>query len=257
MNVLQILTTPTYQRSTQNEIEAVAADERRMLFRGILLEDLNDPDSDEHRQYRSLLHRCEELGLVVTLRPHSTRSGVGYVDVFITKPQNVTLVDQLISLHRAFESRPWTEGAEVLQSTLLGYDQNSIDEWITYRRLKHVCWGLQTIYLRMNDEQRDCVITRGSHYLPVESLNHTMYAFHIISDLTVRSDALEIWKGFHIARFAARFQIVEALFGKPPFLDKPVIVSHIDRTSERAINRLIESSIQFFDGSRFIESRNL
>ncbi len=147
-----------------DEIDQVAMSKKPVSLHGFPIESIIDCDDDSHEGYCHIVSRVldKQLWMVHVPSVHmiNDRAEV-YVDVFVTTREHVWRAAALSALEAAFRGQGWSDGAEILRSTLLGYDSASTARWMAYQRHTRAGWGVATIYFLLNAAQRELLKAVG------------------------------------------------------------------------------------------------
>lgn len=115
---------------------------------GAMLEngDLND---EQYAYYVEFVFEATKAGLLVVHDPETfVINGSPYLSLrlLVVRRDQSWRIPAFLSLMRAFQGQSWTDGAEQLRSSLLGYTDEQIKEWIDFKNHHHSGWGFATIY---------------------------------------------------------------------------------------------------------------
>ncbi|MCW5808713.1 MAG: hypothetical protein KIT31_40560, partial [Deltaproteobacteria bacterium] len=104
---------------------------------------LDDPD------YRRMLRLAWERGLQVVHQPDRGRGGVPIVAVYALLPENAWRIPAHRALWQTFPDAEgaWSDGAEAVESALLGYTPAQAAAWLADLRHRRLGWRGATVYL--------------------------------------------------------------------------------------------------------------
>lgn len=240
----------SYQ-SLRAELQAVQSHEKAMsvfFFQQPATEDEN---------YVEILETALALGLLVvqhTERPNPERTDLDELFVFVLDADQMWRIPAYIATRKVLRHYDWSDGAEYLESYLLGYSSDKISSWMGNIRNTRVGWTGRTIYFLMSNEQREHMFTLGMRCLDPRSNIENMMAFFSRSRPALKSNVLElIPDGMTIARASIKRSFFDKMFGQSSGRgDRDVILSPIAKETAASLNSALESNFQFLgaDGWR-------
>jgi hypothetical protein len=197
----------------------------------------------------------------VLIADHSSKNGLVLVHDTSNKKSRVTRVfclrlDQLwrvsayIALKNAHETCRWSDGAEALESSLLGYDDAAIATWLDYMRKSSVGWGIATLHFLISDEHKPRIVEVGNRYFP-EQLHGGLTVVEVRNCNVLRKDAPELIPSLAIGRFGVNHSSVNDLLGIAADDDSDVVHARVEELSIPFLNRALVTGIQFWDGEEW------
>jgi hypothetical protein len=169
--------------------------------------------------------------------------------VFVLSKNQSWRIPSYMVTRRILREYRWSDGAEHLESFLLGYGEEDIKAWIAHKRNIRASWTGLTVYLLMPENQFRCIRDLGMRCLDPNSLCEEVTAFFSRSNLALRRDwrAL-VPKGTVITRAAVKHAFFERLFGEAQSWGPAEIVSSaITKELARLLNPALESNFQILD----------
>ena len=200
------------------------------------------------RDYLDLVGRAFDAGLLVVHQPMEPRRATQIVNVFIVKHDQLWRVSAFIQNKAAFRQRRWSDGAEALESSLLGYGEEAVAAWMEYMTMCSAGWGVATLYLMMTTEQKQIIIESGSRHLPTEALMPAITLFEVPANQVPKRASSEPSPGFALGRVGVKHQLERRLFGTESSESETLSVE-ITEVDVREINRDLETKIEFWSGS--------
>jgi RHS repeat-associated protein len=177
---------PEKFKDVHQELQAVSGDKKAMSVLSCSRSDLATHEI-ETIVTEALHHR-----LLVTYHaekiPHG-KSAYEQLYIFFTKPGQDWRIPAYIATRRILRDYRWSDGAEYLESHLLGYSETEISEWIAHKRYTRASWAGLTIYLLMPDATTERIRYLGMRCLEPASVGTDVIAFFSRSNLAVRSGA--------------------------------------------------------------------
>lgn len=210
------------------------------------------PDED----YLKLLDIALNAGLLVVHCQRRRPLPKGFpadIDLFILRPDQVWRIPAYLALWEAANHASWwSDGQEILESTLLGYDRAMTAAWIAHVHRRQVKWGRATIYFLMTQSQVESLADYGMLCFPRELGAFKITAFEVRSGKLPRTDAAEVAPGLVIARAAFSHSFRRDLFKEPDESDDDIVCRTLTEQNIRELNSALESKIQIWSSDGWI-----
>lgn len=253
-DIKKLLELPQGVKTFDDEIEALVSGEKAfsaMAFPRPSLGGEEPPDED----YLKLLDVALKAGLLVVhcQRPRPLPKGFPpEIELFVLRPEQVWRIPAYLGLWEAANESSWSDGQEILESTLLGYDRAMRESWMSAVRRRQVKWGCATIYFLMPHSQLESLAEHGMRCFPRELVASRLTVFQVRSGKVPRADAGEVAPEVVIGRAAVPHAFRRDLFKEPDELDDDIACRALTEQNIRELNDALESKIQVWtpDGWR-------
>jgi hypothetical protein len=208
----------------------------------------SDIDGDKYKKLAEIA-----LGLRLLLIHH--QSHVSFKDIsydqitcFIVHPEETWRVPAYLLTNKAFEGHIWSESAERLISTLLGYSEENISLWIKHKRNARFNWSGATVYLLMDKEQRNLISRLSMRCIDPQSMIAPITAIYSRDHQLLRHNAIDmVPMGMVIGRVSIKPRAVAILFEKELTAEQPLISISISAENVDLLNQSLDSNFQFLD----------
>jgi hypothetical protein len=123
--------------------------------------------ADEKNDCSSFVETALEMGLLVTM--HLAKSRI--VDrrelyVFASKEEQLWRIPAFVSVVLANSENQWCDAAECFMSSILGYNEEQIQTWISKYHRRSIAWSGPTIYLLVTESQSGAILSSGASFFP-------------------------------------------------------------------------------------------
>ncbi len=237
--------------SVEEELQAVAAGRKAMSVFAFPNTSLGtDPFYDELCKMASQFHISIALRerFVSGLEPNLRTSYL-----FVFRDDEAWRVPAFLLFKRIYDNYGWSDAAEHLEGSLLGYTEEEISLWLAARWNSRVDWAGKTLFLLANSAQGDNVRMLGGRSIDPGMITTPLAVFHSRWRKPIRADALSRIPAQHELM---RVSVKEDFFGEvfkvslraaldsDVFVD--VMVSNIPPERAAALNSALQSNFQFF-----------
>lgn len=207
------------------------------------------------KAYRSFLKLAKDLGLMVISEPVETESS-GDEEIrlmFVVREEERWRVPAFMALVRMRRHHEWSDGAEFLASSLLGYSESEIDEWIRFQRHRSCGWSGLTCYVLMKNAVWSEIEASGHGSLPLAGRGEYISLFYPRGFHVIRLDADVVCdaRGLVLARFAMRRDAL-ALFGRSSSSGESPLILGLNAELCARTNRLLVSAFERFEGGKWV-----
>lgn len=175
--------------------------ETEVLATSVVPVEGDDPDRS---WIAGLLSKAYEAGMLVTQIPKSIPLPTGTVTmirVLVCRREQAWRIPAFVAMADAFASAAWNDGAETLQSILLGYSEEDIASWLENRHHEQTKWGCPTLYGLLDNEQISRLSVLGMRSVYPDLLRTGIW-FDVRGGRVLRKDALALCEHKTICRVA-------------------------------------------------------
>jgi len=200
----------------------------------------------------SLLKRSGELGVLAAL--HKGASSVddresAELFLFFVSCQEAWRIPAYLSMKTAFGNHGWSDGAEFLEGTLLGYSDGQMTSWINAKRRKRIGWLGLTCYFLMSRAQRAKLQILADRCIDPSSMTENVEVFYSTDNLTPKANIQELLpETTHLCRASIKYDFFKKLFARDIYPARKVdfFVSVINADNALELNKSLQSNFQFF-----------
>jgi hypothetical protein len=230
--------------TVEAELEAVRSKAKAMSVFTFSLSSLDD------QHFKRLLKLAFDLHLTVIQQvEHISREGHTYEQIytFVLQSTDAWRVPAYMLTRKALRSYPWSDGAEFIESSLLGYSANEIESWMKRLKATQLSWTGKTFYLLMSHKQQELIAQTGMRCIEPQTLLEPITAFYSRTKAVIKSDVYDlIQKNQIIGRVSVKESMFRLLFGNASADDNPDVVSAlITPDVARSLNPALDSNFQF------------
>jgi hypothetical protein len=143
----------------------------------------------------------------------------------------------------------WSDGAEFLQSTLLGYSESEATSWINAHKRKRVGWLGPTCYFLVTHAQRKAIERLANRCIDPSSITEDIEVFFCTDNLFPKETAHQLLSdGLDLCRASIKFDFFKKLFARDMSSGRKVsfFVSAINSANVGDLNESLRSNFQFF-----------
>lgn len=216
--------------SLMDEVAAVASGEKVVSMACFAADEI-----DESSLYRRMISEAHERRLLVV-----TEADGNSINVFVLGANELWRVPAISEMRRAFASR-WSDEAEALNSSLLGYSLEQSARWLEERRVRHIGWGMRTVFALVQAENLDAIRELGMRAFPA-GFPYSGGPIFAHNDQWLRLDAHKLVPaGLRIIRFGGdhRFFIKRSRSD-----DGEIIIFDIGPKETKILNDALRSKIE-------------
>jgi len=208
---------------------------------------LSETDSDGHKE---LMQTAAGLGLSTiehTEKLELDGTTADQLYVFVLNSGQAWRVPAYLATRKILRQHAWSDGAECLESFLLGYDDEEISSWIADIRSARVSWTGKTFYVLMTCKQRDGIAELGRRCIDQKSPVEDITAFFNRTRSVLKNNALDfVPRNMTIGRVSVAGSFFPRLFGRAEdWGDRDVISSPITQDLVALLNPALDSNFQF------------
>jgi len=210
------------------------------------------PDDESHDGLcAQLIREANDKGLLAIIHKEASgRQRLGEIRLFFTTPGENWRVPAYLSMKRAFRDCSWSDGAEFLEGTLLGYSESQMVSWIEAHRRKRVGWSGPTCYFIMDRSQRNAIKRLADRCIDPSSIHEEVEAFYSVDNLPLKKDVQDFLpEGKSLCRASFKFEFFKILFDRDLNLKKKkkFFVSSINRYNAGDLNESLQSNLYFLN----------
>ncbi|MBA3404804.1 MAG: hypothetical protein H0U13_09015 [Gemmatimonadaceae bacterium] len=241
---------PTGLIKFPNELEALKNGSKAMSVWGVPLS-YSIGSEEPDKTYREQMGFAAQWGLLAVHHFHDRSDRLHEGRLFIASPNESWRIASYLALKRAFENRPWCDGAEALESALLGYSEDAISAWLNYVRHTRIGWGMSTIYILLSDAQLEHVSECGHRCVPTEAMSAGLRLIEVRNGYGLLKGIDELFEGQWIARVGVRTSAVKSLLsGGQGDLD--IVTSSIGRDMASVFNQSLLTGIEMWRSGAWV-----
>ena len=233
--------------SVEDELQAVAAGRKAMsVFAFPTTSVETDPFYDE------LCRMASNLNISTSLEERTVsglESNLQTSYLFAFRADQAWRIPAYLLLKRIYEDYGWSDAAEHLEGSLLGYSEQEIISWLRARSNSRVGWTGKTLFLLVNSAQGDNVRMLGRRSIDPAMVKAPLATFFSRWPKPIRTDALDRVPDQHeLMRASVREDFFRDIFevGLGGERTDDVIVSSIPPARVAALNASLQSNFQFF-----------
>lgn len=202
--------------------------------------------------YCSLLRKSGEMDVLAALHKRTNGSNSeapsGFFLFFVSREESWR-IPAYLSMKAAFHDHDWSDGAEVLEGTLLGYSQSQMKSWISAKRRRRVGWLGPTCYFLMSSSQRAKLKALADRCIDPLSLSGEIEVFYSTDNLPPKVNVHELLpEGTDLCRASIKYQFFRKLFDRDikSARKQSFFVSAINVDNVSELNSSLQSSFIFF-----------
>jgi hypothetical protein len=181
--------------------------------------------------YVQLLKKSNDMGVMAAI--HKRIDGINCKSsddtfLFFVSREESWRIPAYLSLKRAFIEYDWSDGAEFLEGTLLGYSESQMTSWIDAKKRKRIGWLGLTCYFLVSIE-----------------------VFYNTDNLPPKENAHELLPdGMNLCRASIKNSFFRKLFAQDMSSGGNVsfFVSTINSGNANGLNESLQSNFQFLGG---------
>lgn len=228
----------------KQELAAVARGEKPIAvysFDRATIEEVGDG-------YADVCRAALDARLILTLVPRAYSARDAPVYVFVHGEGDAWRVHAWLATRLVLRDWGWSDGLEVLESTLLGYTDQQIERWMDVKRARQVAWQVPTVYLHLSDACRADLEGFGQRSFPPGLRpGEKLTLFTSRGRKEMRPGALaRCLLGFSVGRVSLNREAFDRLFlDQLRTARRDVARVDVAATEAGALNKELESKIQF------------
>jgi hypothetical protein len=235
------------------ELQAIIADEKAMSVFSFTRDATADSEDDEQP---AITRIALALGLSVTQHLEKIEiAGSIYEQqyIFALKPEQSWRVSSYIATRRILREYNWSDGAEYLESYLLGYDDSNIRSWMDRINKTRASWTGKTIHLLVSKIQKKKMAELGMRSLDPCLIGDGILVFFPRFVGVIRSDAASLIPDeMVVARVAVKEPFFRRLFGTArKWGSANVVRATITGELATIFNSALESNFQFWNNGEW------
>jgi hypothetical protein len=172
--------------------------------------------------------------------------------LFFVSREEAWRIPAYLSMKRAFSHGPWSDGAEFLESTLLGYSEQQTTSWIDEKGKKRVGWLGPTCYFLLPERHYIAAKKLAGRCIDPNAFGDDIEVFLSTDNLIPKKKVHELLpKGTYLCRASVEFHFFKRLFAYDIATGAKVdfFVSTITPANVNDLNTSLRSNFQFFDGT--------
>ena len=257
MDVASLFEDQVFTLVFDDELEAMRSGAKPMLlasFPASLLTE-SDPDEEDYEDYQRLIEAAYAAGFTVVHSPETfPMRGEPYcvITLLVVRRDQLWRIPAFLTMEDALRGKPWSDGAEALRSSLLGYDEATIAAWLDKRQHQDAAWGAPTIYTLLTSDQRQQLELLGRRSFSREVLAPGLTFYEVDNTRVLRKDALSRCGELTIARIAVDHELILsrlALYFRRDVPQDVVISLEFSAEDLAALNHALRSRIELWTGS--------
>jgi hypothetical protein len=201
--------------------------------------------------YVKLLKISSDMGVMAAIHKRTnslSRKNSGEIFLFFVSREESWRIPAYLSLKRAFLDYDWSDGAEFLESTLLGYSESQATSWIIAKKRKRIGWLGLTCYFLMNHAQRNAIRKLATRCIDPSSIAEDIEVFYNTDNLAPKENASELLpEGMDLCRASIKYEFFKKLFARDISSGQKVgfFVSAINSRNANELNESLQSNFQF------------
>lgn len=199
--------------------------------------------------YLELLNRSSELNVLAAFQRSAAALTPDQGYLFFVSKEELWRIPAYQALKRAFRDCDWSDGAEFLEGSLLGYSEAQMTAWIDAKRRARLGWSGLTCYLLMSVAQRSAVGRLANRCIDPLSVKEDIKIFYNTNNPPLKTNAKEFLPGeTHLCRASIGFSFFKKLFARDIGSGQhvPFFVSAINPENAHEFNEALLSSLQFW-----------
>lgn len=229
-------------KSLDDELDAIANGTKAISLFAFSPREVVDSTADLHAEVMRLALQRQ---LAVT-HIGGTR-GQGQIRVFVYARDHAWRIPALETLYRLCTDGEygWSEGAEVLESTLLGYSESDIKGWLDTKRARYVNNHGETIYIILDASQRSELEELGFKAVSAGLVGDALSGFFTTGPGYVAPEAVRaLAPGITIVRAAVTQSYLMSLSKESGSFDGDILKVSIRKEAIPSFNLALRSGFQ-------------
>lgn len=228
-----------------DELEALRTGDKAMSVWGAPLSFFDGSEEPED-WYKSLVTFAAANQLVATHHFHHS-SGPSREEgrFFIARPSESWRINAYIELKKAYLNRQWSDGAEALESRLLGYPDTAIASWLAYIHHTQAGWGMTTLYLLLSDHQSQEIASCGFRYIPLSALHEGLVVIEVRNHYGLRMDIGNTFEGRQVARCGVSNSVRREILDKSTG-DTEIVQHTLERERATILSRSLLTAVHLW-----------
>jgi hypothetical protein len=228
-----------------SEVESVARKAKSMSVFTITQDMLGD------EFYVKLIKKSIDMGIMVAIHKRFNGAAKGASEeilLFFLPGEESWRIPAYLSMKRAFFDDPWSDGLEILQSSLLGYSESEIKSRIDDHNRRRIGWLGPTCYFLVSHAQRNAIRKLANRCIDPSSVAEDIEVFYNTDNLLPKENAHQLLpEGIHICRASIKFNFFKSLFAHDIISGRKVsfFVSTIDSCNVSDLNESLQSNFEF------------
>jgi hypothetical protein len=200
--------------------------------------------------YKELLTVASQLGLLTVHQNehvlHTPERDIVYI--FVLHPEESWRVPAYILTRKCLRTYAWSDGAEYLESALLGYNEEEISFWLKRKHQTRVSWTGLTIYVLLSRQQQTMMTKLGMRCIDPDTLIEPITVFHMREHMQLKKDAIHsIPANMVIGRVSVKQAKFLKLFEHTFSSAEPLIIATLSADDVASINPALDSNFEFLD----------
>jgi hypothetical protein len=204
--------------------------------------------------YVQLLKKSNDMGVMAAI--HKRIDGINCKSsddtfLFFVSREESWRIPAYLSLKRAFIEYDWSDGAEFLEGTLLGYSESQMTSWIDAKKRKRIGWLGLTCYFLVSEAQRNAMKKLANRCIDPSSIEDDIEVFYNTDNLPPKENAHELLPdGMNLCRASIKNSFFRKLFAQDMSSGGNVsfFVSTINSGNANGLNESLQSNFQFLGG---------
>jgi hypothetical protein len=230
------------------EIESVARKTKSMSVFSI------SEDMIDHELYIQLLKKSIDMGVMASF--HKRIDGIngnewGEIFLFFVSREESWRIPAYLSMKRAFQDYDWSDGAEFLEGTLLGYSESQMISWINAKKRRRIGWLGLTCYFLVSHAQRNQMKKLASRCIDPSSVMEDIEVFRNMDNRPPKENVHELLpEGLNLCRASIKSDFCRKLFARDISSGRKAsfFVSAINSGNANDLNESLQSNFEFFGG---------
>lgn len=167
--------------------------------------------------------------------------------IFISWPEEAWRSQVYIATRKILHKYGWSNGAEYLESFLLGYSEEQIQQWLFRIEQERISWEGKNFYMLASIDDAEHVLQFSKRIVPLAGFSKG-HAFFFKSNLMPVRDAFgKLPKNMTLMRAAMRWQGFTKIYGDSIASADDLVSAEVSAQHASAINSHLVSNIQFLD----------
>lgn len=176
------------------------------------------------------------------------------VTCFALHTEELWRVSALLIASKSSGRYRWSDSSEYCRSSLLGYSDVTIEQWLQDERHLNVVWGNQTMYLVVDRGIRDELSALGMRAFPARVALVDVVAFMLYPDAVIRRDVERVLpEAAILLRVAISEHGASKLFRHVQHSEQgPILQRDLSQYTGSELNQDIRSEIQTWQNGKWV-----
>lgn len=170
--------------------------------------------------------------------------------IFVARPEQTWRFDVYMKLQKVLYEYGWSNGAEYLESYILGYSADETTAWMERTIERRLSWKGTTTYILLPEDSIDKIDALGRRAFPPGEIEYTL--FFSRSYRRLKKDALgRVPSGMTVARVALENKFFNRIFRNALSTTDDIVSCRIAVDEGKIINASVVSKIEILTKDRW------